>query len=296
MAKHKPKGLIVPILTPFDAHGNLDIESLEKHVDFMLEGGVYGLFPLGTAGEFALLSREERLSVIETVVKRVDGRVPVYAGVADPGTDNAVNYAKAAKDLGADAVVATTPYYFKTDEEGLLNHFTSIADEAGIPLIIYNIPSWTYQPVSISVAEKLADHDLVIGMKYTTNDLRSFLKYVNLLGGRISMLIGSDSLFYQALELGADGAVLGGANVAPKIFTKIYTAFVRGERDKALESQKMVLPIVDIMELGTFPSALKEAMVVMGRPLGGVRKPLTQLSDSDKKRVVESLKLIGLLS
>lgn len=296
MAKHKPKGLIVPILTPFDAHGNLDIESLEKHVDFMLEGGVYGLFPLGTAGEFALLSREERHSVIETVVKRVDGRVPVYAGVADPGTDNAVNYAKAAKDLGADAVVATTPYYFKTDEKGLLNHFTSIADEADIPLIIYNIPSWTYQPVSISVAERLADHDLVIGMKYTTNDLRSFLKYVNLLGGRISMLIGSDSLFYQALELGADGAVLGGANVAPKIFTKIYTAFVRGERDKALEAQKMVLPIVDIMELGTFPSALKEAMAVMGRPLGGVRKPLTQLSDADKKRVVESLKLIGLLS
>ena len=295
MAKSMLKGLIVPMLTPLDAEGGLDIDALKSHVDFLIEGGAHGLFPLGTAGEFALLSKDERLRVIEVVVDRADGRVPVYAGVADPSTNNAIEYAKAAKDFGADAVVATSPYYYKTNEEGLLNHFRSIAEETEIYLIIYNIPYWTYQPIPLSVAEKLAENDLIIGMKYTTNDLNSFQKYVRALGDKFSMLIGSDSLFYSALEFGADGAVVGGANVAPNIFAEIYNAHIRGDREASIKAQKRVLPIADIMELGTFPSSLKEAMAVIGKPFGGVRRPLTSLSASDKIKVAESLRSIGLI-
>jgi 4-hydroxy-tetrahydrodipicolinate synthase len=294
--KLKPKGLIVPMLTPLNVEGGLDVDAIKSHVDFLIESGVHGLFPLGTAGEFALLSRDERLKVIESVVDGVEGRVPVYAGVSDPSTDNAIDYAKAAKDFGANGVVATSPYYFKTNDEGILTHFTSIAEEADIPLIIYNIPSNTYQPVSISVAEKLAEHDLIIGMKYTTNDLHSFQNYVRAIGGKISMLIGADSLFYSALELGAVGGVLGGANVAPSIFADIYNAYVRGDKDASMEFQRRILPIVDLMELGTFPSSLKEAMAVIGRPLGGVRRPLTNLSASDSVKVTESLRSVGLIS
>lgn len=290
-----PKGLIVPLLTPLNADGGLDIDMLKSHVDFLIEGGVHGLFPLGTAGEFALLSRDERLRVIKVVVERAAGKVPVYAGVADPGTDNVIDYAKAARDFGADAVVATSPYYYKTNEEGLLNHFRSIAEEAEIYLIIYNIPSWTYQSIPLSVAEKLAENELIIGMKYTTSDLYSFQKYVSVLGGKLSMLIGSDSLFYSALEFGADGAVLGGANVAPKIFAEIYNAYMRSDREASIKAQKRVLPIADIMELGTFPSSLKEAMEVIGKPLGGVRNPLMPLSNSNRVQVAESLRVVGLI-
>ncbi len=295
MTKSMLKGLIIPMLTPLDAEGRLDIDALNSHVDFLIEGGAHGLFPLGTAGEFALLSKDERLRVIEVVVDRADGRVPVYAGVADPSTNNAIEYAKAAKDFGADAVVATSPYYYKTNEDGLLNHFRSIAEETEIYLIIYNIPYWTYQSIPLSVAEKLAETDLIIGMKYTTNDLNSFQKYVRALGNKLSMLIGADSLFYSALEFGADGAVVGGANVAPNIFAEIYNAHIRGDREASIKAQKRVLPIADIMELGTFPSSLKEAMAVIGKPLGGVRRPLTSLSASDKIKVAESLRSIGLI-
>jgi 4-hydroxy-tetrahydrodipicolinate synthase len=295
MAKSMLKGLIIPMLTPLDAEGRLDIDALKSHVDFLIEGGAHGLFPLGTAGEFALLSKDERLRVMEVVVDRADGRVPVYAGVSDPSTNNAIDYAKAAKNLGADAVVATSPYYYKTNEEGLLNHFRSIAEETEIYLIIYNIPYWTYQPIPLSVAEKLAENDLIIGMKYTTNDLNSFQKYVRALGDKFSMLIGSDSLFYSALEFGADGAVVGGANVAPNIFAEIYNAYIRGDIEASIKAQKRVLPIADIMELGTFPSSLKEAMAVIGKPFGGVRRPLTSLSASDKIKVAESLRSIGLI-
>lgn len=295
MKKSLPKGLIVPVLTPFDPDGGIDVDTLRNHVDFLIEGGVHALFPLGTAGEFALLSRDERLRIIEVVVDRANGKVPVYAGVSDPGTNNAIDYAKAAKDLGADAAVATSPYYYRTNEEGLLNHFKSIAEEAEIPLIIYNIPSWTYQPIPVSVSEKLAEIDLIIGMKYTTNDLHSFYKYVRVLKGKLSMLIGSETLFYSALEFGANGAVLSGGNVAPDIFAEIYNAYMRGDRETAVRMQKKVLAVADIMELGTFPSSLKEAMLVMGRPFGGVRKPLTALSASDKDKVVESLRFMGLI-
>ncbi len=295
MPKPRPKGLIVPILTPFDNEEKLDVEALKNHVDFLVEKGVHGIFPLGTAGEFALLSADERVKVIEAVIDAVNGRVPVYAGVSDPGTMNAVNYARAARDLGADAVVATPPFYYKTDEEGILNHFTSIVERSEIPLIIYNIPSWTHQPVSLRVAERLAEHDLVIGMKYTTNDLHSFWEYVQALGDRISMLIGADSLFYSALEFGADGAVLGGANVAPDLFAEIYNTHARGDREASFEAQRRVLPIVEAMELGTFPAALKEAMRLIGRPMGEVRKPLTPLSEAEKRTVAEYLKSAGLL-
>ncbi len=293
--KLKPRGVIVPMLTPLLTSGKPDIGALNSHIDYLVEGGVYGLFPLGTAGEFALLSKEDRLKIIKATVDRVGGKLPVYAGVSDPSTDNAVDYAKAAKDFGAEAVVATAPYYFRTDEEGLYNHFTAIANEADIPLIVYNIPSWTYQPVPVSVAEKLAEQELIIGMKYTTNDLHSFQKYIRALSSKMSMLIGADSLFYSALELGADGGVLGGANVAPKIFTEIYNAYVRGNKEASMNAQKKILPLVDVMELGSFPSSLKEAMRLIGRPLGGVRRPLTPLSEVDSRKVAEALKLVGLI-
>ncbi|MFQ5762088.1 MAG: dihydrodipicolinate synthase family protein, partial [Candidatus Bathyarchaeia archaeon] len=164
-------GVICPIITPFAKDGSLEEDALKTHVEFLIDNGVHGIFPLGTAGEFALLSARERRRVVEVTAEATQGRVPVLAGVSDPGSGNAAEYARAAEKAGADAVVATPPYYYAVDARGVQAHFETIADAVEIPLILYNIPSWTHVSIPADVVLKLAENNYVVAMKHTTNDL-----------------------------------------------------------------------------------------------------------------------------
>jgi hypothetical protein len=143
--------------TPLAKDGSVDRGCIRTLVDFLIEGGIDGLFPLGTSGEFALLSREERRAVVAAVVDQADGRVPVFAGVSDPSTENVVRFSADAKDAGADGVIATPPYYYSTTNEGLYNHFKLVTEEVDLPLMIYNIPEWTHVFVPPEVVRPLAE-------------------------------------------------------------------------------------------------------------------------------------------
>ena len=273
--------------TPFDGTGNVDERRLGDLTEFLIQGGIDGLFPLGTTGEFALLDRSERKRVIEVVVDSARSRVPVLAGVSDPSPKNVLAYAKDAEDAGADAIVATAPYYYRVSEEGLYSHFRMIHEGAALPLILYNIPEWTHNYVPLSVVARLTEERAIVGLKYTEYNMLNLTDFIESVGRKIAVFTGSDAMAFACLEAGGAGAVISVSNVAPRAAASIYD-LVKGSRlTEALAVQKSLLPAIQAVGMGYFPAGLKEAMKVVGFPVGEVRKPQTPLSEREKKDVAE---------
>lgn len=281
----KLRGIWSPMPTPFDANGNVDVKRIQELTDYLIEGGVDGLFPLGTTGEFALLSRDERRTVLEAVVERADSRVPVLAGVSDPSPMNAASYAKDAADVGADGVVATPPYYYRVSDDGLYSHFRMIYESISLPLVLYNIPEWTHNFVPLSVVSRLADERAIIGMKYTEYNLLNLASFIGGVGSKIAVFTGSDAMTYACLEAGGSGAVISISNIAPRTASSIFDLVEGGQLREALAAQKSLMPVVEAAGTGYFPAGLKEAMRVAGFPVGEVRKPQTSLTEEEKRRV-----------
>src|SRR3989475_6403939 len=240
----KLEGIIAPMATPLTHDEKIDDKTTRTLVDFLIDGGIDGLFPLGTSGEFALFDREERKTVVETVVDQANGRVPVLAGVSDPSLENVLAFAKDAEDAGADAIVATPPYYYTTGEDGLFGHFETIARKGGLPLVVYNIPEWTHLFVPPNVVQRLAEKQLIVGMKYTEYNLLNLLRFLKIAGKRISILTGSDAMTLTNLEFGGNGGVIGVANVTPKLASAVFYEFKSGNLAAARQAPSKLLPII----------------------------------------------------
>ena len=287
-------GIWSPMPTPFGQSGEVDVDRIRELTDYLIEGGVDGLFPLGTTGEFALLDREERKRVVEAVVDRANSRVPVLAGVCDPSPRNAISFAKDAADAGADGVVATPPYYYRLDEEGLYTHFKMIHESVSLPLVLYNIPEWTHNFVPVSVVSRLASENVIVGMKYTEYNFLNLLRFIEATRNRISVLTGSDAMTYSCLEAGGSGAVISVSNILPREASNIFDLFKEGRLEEAKRVQESILPAIEAAGIGYFPAGLKEAMKVVGFPVGMVRKPQTPLSESEREAVKTLLRKAGL--
>jgi 4-hydroxy-tetrahydrodipicolinate synthase len=294
--KLKLEGIWTPIPTPLTKHGKVDTDATRRLVDFHIESGIDGLLPLGTSGEFALLQREERKVLVNAVVEHADSRVPVVAGVSDPSIANVLQLASDAKEAGADAVIATPPYYFTTTDEGHYHHFKAISEAIDLPLLIYNIPEWTHSFVTPETVQRLADEKLVVGMKYTENNLLILIRFIKVSRNKISIFAGSDAMAYSNLEFGGAGAIIGSANVAPKVASKIFDDYKKGDLGAARESQEKLLPVINALGIGKYPAALKEAMSLIGVPVGPLKEPLQALSIAEKRIVAGLLKSGGFLS
>ncbi len=294
--KLKFEGIWTPIPTPLTKRGRVDTDATRRLVDFHIESGIDGLLPLGTSGEFALLQREERKVLVDVVVDQADRRVPVVAGVSDPSIENVVKLSSDAKEAGADGVIATPPYYFTTTDEGHYHHFKTISDTIDLPLMIYNIPEWTHSFVTPETVQRLADEKLVVGMKYTEYNFLNLVRFLKTSGGEIAIFAGSDAMAYSNLEFGGSGAIIGSANVAPKVASKIFDDYKKGDLEGAREAQERLLPIIMALSVGKYPAALKEAMSLIGVPVGPLKEPLQQLSIAEKRTVAGLLKSGGFLS
>jgi 4-hydroxy-tetrahydrodipicolinate synthase len=293
ITKKEINGIIVPMVTPFKREdaSRLDLSALAKLTRYLVDGGIHGLMPLGTSGEFALMDSRERRNVVSMVVKVANHRVPVIAGVSCPGTRDAVNLAKDALQAGADAIIATGPYYYKTSTDGLLHHFQTLLKESDLPLMIYNIPAWVGYNIPAKLVKKLAVENprRVVGVKFTTGDLAEFLEYIRLLKDDMSIMIGADGLILPALVMGAAGAVVGSGNVLPELTSQICETFKEGNLEKAQELQKKLDPFSQAMNLGTFPAGLKAAMKLIGLDCGPVRPPLVDLNRAELGRIKKSI-------
>ena len=294
--KLKLEGIWTPIPTPLTNQGKIDQAVTRKLVDFHIESGIDGILPLGTSGEFALLTREERAQLVEMVVDQANGRVPVVAGVSDPAIENVLQLSADAKKAGADAVIATPPYYFTTTDEGHYDHFKTISESIDLPLMIYNIPEWTHSFVTPETVQRLADEKLVVGMKYTEYNFLNLIRFLRKSHNKIAIFAGSDAMAYSNLEFGGSGAIIGSANVIPKLASKIFDDYKKGDLTGARESQERLLPVIEALGLGKYPAALKEAMSLIGMPVGLLKEPLQALSVSEKRTVAGLLRSGGFLA
>ncbi len=248
-------GIVPPVVTPLLDRDQLDTEGAKRLVEHIIAGGVSGLFILGTTGEAPSLSYRLRREYIELVCEIVSKRVPVLVGVTDTSFIESVALAQFAEKSGADAVVLSTPYYFPAGQTELIQYVSHIVDELPLPLMLYNMPSLTKVWFEIESLEKLASHKNIVGVKDSSGDLDYFKRLVELrtLRPDWSFMVGPEHLLLEALKLGGDGGVNGGANAFPELFVGCYNAF-KSDQAKAAEYLKCIEELQEIYSVGKYAS------------------------------------------
>ncbi|MGQ9543961.1 MAG: 4-hydroxy-tetrahydrodipicolinate synthase [Candidatus Bathyarchaeia archaeon] len=290
------KGVIPPMVTPLTKDGDIDIEGLVEVARFLIDGGVHGLFPLGTIGEGPKFSREERRSIIETVVDEADKRgVPVIPGAGGITTRDTITYTKDAKDAGATAVVIHPPWYFHPTPEALLNHFRRVAGEVDLPIILYNIPSFAGYEIPVEVVVKASESKNIVGIKDSSANMLYYQQLIALCPKEFNVIQGYGSLFLPSLSLGGKATMAGEANVAPKIMVGIYENFIKGNLEEARRLHYKIVSLLPVFRYGTFPIGVKVAMNMMGLRAGYVREPSAELDEQERARIGQVLKDVGLI-
>ncbi|SDJ41797.1 dihydrodipicolinate synthase family protein [Natronorubrum texcoconense] len=282
-------GITCPLITPFeDDSSRIDDAAFTDLIDHLLEAGIDGVFPCGTTGEFASLSREEHSRVVELAVERVDGEVPVLAGAAATSVHDAVAHAETAAELGADAAVITPPYFHTANApEGNQQFVEQVADRSPLPILLYNIPVCTGQRMEPETLAAVATHENVIGLKDSSGDLEYFLSVRRNTPDEFLMLQGYDALLVPALRMGADGGVNALSNVAPEQYTELHATFddSRGE-----ELQDAIVPLFDACASYGFGPATKTALEYHDViPSDAVRPPLVEVPDEGREAIGEAV-------
>ncbi|GAB4534753.1 MAG: 4-hydroxy-tetrahydrodipicolinate synthase [Anaerolineae bacterium] len=289
------KGIIPAMVTPLDDQEELDEAKLRRLVNFLIEGGVHGLFPIGSQGEFYAFSPEEKRRVLEVVVEEAAGRVPVYAGTGAITTRQVIELNKVAEQAGVDAVSVLTPFFINPSETELYEHFVAIAEATSLPVLLYNNPGRTGVKLSVGLVARLAEHPNIVGIKDSSGDLTLTIEMVRQTGDDFAVLMGRDSLIYAGLQHGIKGAIAATANVVPGLVVEIYQAFMEGDMARSLAAQEKLLPLRLAFDLGTFPVVVKDAMNMIGVPVGPARRPLTSLTGTARDKLREILEQVGAL-
>lgn len=265
------KGIVPPLITPLKDIDTLDVEGLERLVEHVLAGGVSGLFVLGTTGEFSSLSYRLRNELVERVCKQVAGRVPVLVGVTDTSIIESENLARKAAGFGAAAVVAAPPYYYAAGQPELINYFIKLADRVPLPLYLYNMPVHTKMNIEPRTVQIIAENENVIGLKDSSANMSYFrlLQYAMKVRPDFQFFVGPEEMMADAVILGADGGVNGGANMFPKLYVSLYEAAVSRDFERIRRLQEKVLEVSSaIYTVGRFGSSylkgLKCALSLMG--------------------------------
>jgi 4-hydroxy-tetrahydrodipicolinate synthase len=279
------RGMFVPHVTPFTGEGEVDEEALRTCVRFWVRGGVSGLVPCGSNGEAPYLSREERKRVIEIVVDEVNGKVPVIAGTGSMSTRETILLTREAKDLGVDAGLVVTPFYFKLSNREMAAHYRAVLEAVDLPIILYSVPKFTgFSLEPAVICELAAEHSNVVGVKDSGGNLGTITETIRLVGNRISVLAGTADLVLSTLMLGGCGAVVAVANVFPRLCTDLYEGFKKGHYEKASWLQRQISYLNEVLvKKYNQLSAIKEAMKIQGLPAGCPRMPVLPLEDAAKR-------------
>ena len=278
------RGVIPPMVTPARTEGNgIDVRSLGKYTDFLIDGGVHGLFPCGSTGEFSSLTREQRRTVIETVADRADD-LPVLAGCSDTCVENVLTYARDAKEVGADAAVVVTPYYLNVDQPDLRRFFEDVAGQSPLPVFLYNIPKLTGVRLSVESVVRLAEEPNVVGLKDSTGDLTYHHRVLSATPDSFTVLQGTSHLSLASLSGGSDGATAGAANVFPSVLTEMYEAQHSGDLERATQLMNDVVhPLIGEVAAVPTAAALKHLLAVAEYDVGPPFSPLSELEERERR-------------
>ena len=289
------EGSIVALVTPFDEDGSVNFDELGRLIDFQIENGTDGILTLGTTGESATMTDEEDDAVCAFVVERVAGRVPVIAGSGSNSTATQLAKSLSYQRLGADAVLIITPYYNKSNEEGIYRHFATVADAVEVPCILYNIPGRTGCSISVRNMERLAQHPNIMAVKEASGNMAYAADIAHLLGPDFKMFSGNDDMVVPLMSLGGSGVISVWANVQPALVSEMAHAYLDGNVERAREIQVAGIPLVRALFSEVNPIPVKEALAQMGMIGANYRLPLYPMAEGTRAKLVEAMKGAGLV-
>jgi len=279
------KGTFTAIVTPFQGDGSLDEPSLRSLVDRQVEGGVDGLVPCGTTGESATLSTEEKLRVIEVVREQCEGRVRVLAGAGGNSTSDVVALAKEIDHIGVDGILVVVPYYNKPTQEGLYQHFSTVADCLQAPVVMYNVPGRTSANMTGATALRLAEHGNIVATKEASGSLAQVMEIIQDAPPGFSILSGEDDLTLPIIALGGHGVVSVVSNEAPALMSDMVRLALDGKMADAKALHYDLLGLIRLNFIETNPIPVKAALALMGLIHEEYRLPLTRISEANRERL-----------
>lgn len=289
------RGAFVAIVTPF-IDGQLDEQGLKDLIEFQISNGTTGIVPCGTTGESATLSHAEHHRVVELTIKTVNGRVPVLAGTGSNSTSETIELTRHAKEAGADGALVITPYYNKPSQEGLYQHFKTVAEAVDLPLILYNVPSRTAIDMAAATVARCAEVDNIVGIKEATGDMNRACDVIRRCPKNFAVLSGDDFTSLSLVLLGGTGVISVTSNVHPKGMSDLMSAALAGDVAKAREIQYRLFPLMGAMFYDTNPVPAKKALELMGKIKSGTpRQPLWQMGEEPMNRMKAVLKEMNMI-
>ena len=290
------KGAGVAIITPFKDDLSVNFDKLEEIINYQIDNGTDAIIIAGTTGEGATLSMEEHRAVIKAAVDFTKHRIPVVAGTGSNNTATAIQLTREAEEDGADAILSVTPYYNKTTQPVLIKHYSMIADETKLPIILYNVPGRTGTNIMPeTVAELRRTKKNIVGLKEATGNMAQASKTMYLCDGDLELYSGEDGLIVPLLSIGGIGVISVISNIAPRQTHDLVMDYLEGRQEKSLKSQLKSLPVVDALFCEVNPIPVKRAMNLMGMEVGSLRPPLVEMEPENAARLEKAMKDYGLI-
>lgn len=290
------KGAGVAIITPFHEDGSVNYEKFAELVEFQIENGTDAIIVCGTTGEASTLTHEEHLDVIKFCVETVNGRIPVVAGTGSNCTETAVYLSTEAEKYGVDGLLTVTPYYNKATQNGLYEHFKQIADSVKLPIILYNVPSRTGCNILPQTAVRICSEvSNIVGIKEASGNISQVAKLASLAQGKIDIYSGNDDMIVPLLSLGGKGVISVLSNVAPRQTHEICSKFFEGDVEGSCKEQLRAIELCDALFCEVNPIPVKAALNLMGKEVGSLRRPLTDMEPANVERLRGVMKEYGIL-
>ena len=288
-------GAGVAIVTPFNEDGSINYDRLDELIEFHCEHKTDSIVICGTTGESATMTEEEHMQCVKFTIDRVNKRVPVIAGTGSNCTRTAIDMSKEASEYGADGLLLVTPYYNKATQNGLIGHFSAVAKEVTAPIIMYSVASRTGCNIEpATVAELVKNVDNIVGVKEASGNTSQVAKIMSLTDGNIDLYSGNDDQIVPLLSLGAKGVISVLSNVAPRETHDICASFFAGDIAGSRALQLKALPLIEALFCEVNPIPVKKAVNLMGMEVGGLRMPLTELSEAHTVQLKKAMQEFGI--
>lgn len=290
------EGAGVALVTPFDHKGEVNFPKLSELIEEQIAGGTDAIISCGTTGESSTMSHEEHVEVIRYTCEAVKGRIPVIAGTGSNCTKEAIHLSKEAEKAGADGLLLVTPYYNKATQNGLITHYKAIAEAVNIPILLYHIPGRTgvtMKPETIVTLCREVPN--IVGVKEASGNFSSIATMMHLADGCVDLYSGNDDQIVPLLAMGGKGVISVLSNVAPKQTHDICQSFFDGDVKRSLELQLKAVPLISQLFSEVNPIPVKAAMNLMGKKVGGLRMPLTEMEPEHQKSLAAAMREYGIL-
>lgn len=288
-------GAGVAIVTPMKENGDINFEKLGEILEEQIAEGTDAVIICGTTGESSTMTHEEHLEAIKYTVEKVNKRIPVIAGTGSNCTETAIYLSKEAEQYGADGLLLVTPYYNKATQKGLIAHYTAVANAVKLPIIMYNVASRTGCNITPETAAYLAEHvENIVGIKEASGNIAQITQLVALTRGKLDIYSGNDDQIVPLLALGGKGVISVLSNVAPRYTHEIVAKFMDGDVKGSCEMQLNALPLIHALFSEVNPIPVKAAMNLMGKEVGPLRMPLTEMEDGHKEELKKAMDEFGL--